>query len=249
MTQRILNMKKSKIYSYHSIILLLSIFTITGCPGPKGHHKNNTNSENSNSSILLASCNNLICSIDASDAFIQNADIATYECDMDDGTVINVLTAESLFDYSYASSGTYSINCTTTSSTGETDTSTTHVTVGAGADGQIRSIADAGSDQAVNEGDTVFLDASGSAAGSVGEEFTYYWTKWVGGGSISVSLSDRTAQRPSFVVPANARDNGSYIKFSLSVGVKGSRHLGSTPDYVVININPRSTGGEGVEAY
>ncbi len=246
-------MKKSKTYSYRSIILLLSIFTITGCPGPKGHHKNNANDQNSNSNILLASCNNLICSIDASDAFIQNADIATYECDMDDGTVINVLTAESLFDYSYASSGTYSISCTTTSSTGETDTSTTRVTVGAGdvndgagADGQIRSIADAGPDQIVNEGDTVFLDASGSAAGSVDEELTYYWTKWVGGGSISVSLSDRTAQRPSFIVPANARDNGSYIKFSLSVGVKGSSHLGSTPDYVVININPRSTGGEGV---
>jgi hypothetical protein len=58
-------------------------------------------------------------------------------------------------------------------------------------------MADAGPEQVVMEGETVTLDGSGST-GSNGEPITYFWTQVSGP---SVTLSDPTAVRPTFVTP------------------------------------------------
>jgi hypothetical protein len=58
-------------------------------------------------------------------------------------------------------------------------------------------VADAGSDQTVNEGDTVTLDGSNSSDPD-GAIAAYSWTQTTG---TSVTLSDATAARPTFTAP------------------------------------------------
>lgn len=58
--------------------------------------------------------------------------------------------------------------------------------------------AHAGSDQNVNEGETVTLDGTGSTDPDIGDSITYQWTQTSG---ITVTLSDDTVVSPSFTAP------------------------------------------------
>jgi hypothetical protein len=84
--------------------------------------------------------------------------------------------------------------------------------------------ADAGPDQTVNEGDTVTLDGSSSSDPDDGIA-SYLWTRTAGP---SISLSDPTSSKPSFIAPS-----GGTLQFELKVTDKGG--LTST-DTIIITI-------------
>ena len=78
-------------------------------------------------------------------------------------------------------------------------------------------VADAGPDQNAKIGDEVFLDGSKSYDADDIEIKAYKWSQT---GGVPVELSDATAQRPVFVVPAGADKNGPMI-FDLTVTDSG----------------------------
>jgi hypothetical protein len=73
-------------------------------------------------------------------------------------------------------------------------------------------IADAGQDQALEEGDTVTLDGSNSADKD-GSVASYFWTQRSG---IVVTLSNSTAAQPEFTAP-EVDSNGKALTFELTV--------------------------------
>ncbi len=72
--------------------------------------------------------------------------------------------------------------------------------------------ANAGTDQTVNEGDTVILDGSGTDI-DADDTLTYAWTQTDG---TTVTLSDATAASPTFTAPTRQTDNGALV-FKLTV--------------------------------
>jgi hypothetical protein len=78
-------------------------------------------------------------------------------------------------------------------------------------------VADAGPDQNAVIGDDVFLDGSKSYDADDIEIEAYKWSQT---GGVPVELSDATAQRPVFVVPAGA-DKGGPMTFELTVTDSG----------------------------
>jgi hypothetical protein len=88
--------------------------------------------------------------------------------------------------------------------------------------------ANAGSDQTVNEGDSVSLDGSGSTDPD-GDTLTYAWTQTAGA---SVTLSGSDSATPSFTAPDVSAD-GETLTFELTVD-DGNGHTAT--DTVNINI-------------
>ena len=96
-------------------------------------------------------------------------------------------------------------------------------------DGATTATADAGADQEVETGATVTLMGSGSST-TVNPTFTYAWTQTSG---TTVTLSDATAQSPTFTAPSLTADPN--LEFSLTV------HDGnnpSVPDTVAVRVRP-----------
>jgi hypothetical protein len=89
--------------------------------------------------------------------------------------------------------------------------------------------ANAGSDQTVNEGDTVSLDGSGSSDPD-GDTLTYAWTQTAG---TQVTLDDASSATPSFTAPDVGAD-GETLTLELTVD-DGNGHTAT--DAVAININ------------
>ncbi|UWP97042.1 hypothetical protein K3X48_15515 (plasmid) [Aliiroseovarius crassostreae] len=81
--------------------------------------------------------------------------------------------------------------------------------------------ADAGSAQTVPSASSVTLDGSGSDANDAGQSLTYAWTQTAG---TSVTLSDTTAQSPSFTAPTVAIGASEMLTFQLIVndGIEAS---------------------------
>ncbi len=75
-------------------------------------------------------------------------------------------------------------------------------------------IADAGDDQAVEPGETVTLDGTGSSDPD-GDTLYYSWAQEIVGDETIVTLSDDTAQSPAFEMPAEAP--GTILRFILTV--------------------------------
>lgn len=86
-------------------------------------------------------------------------------------------------------------------------------------------VADAGPNQTVAQGATVNLD--GTASNGAGAPFTYQWTQISG---TTVSLSDDTAENPSFTAPSS----GSSLVFQLVV--TDTADGVSPPDTVTITV-------------
>lgn len=87
-------------------------------------------------------------------------------------------------------------------------------------------VADAGTDQTVDEGTAVTLNGSASSDAN-GDALTYLWTAPAG-----ITLSDPTAARPSFSAPEV--DQTTAYTFNLVVN---DGKLNSVPDAVVVTVN------------
>jgi len=90
-------------------------------------------------------------------------------------------------------------------------------------------VADAGADQTVDEDDLVTLDGSGSYDLD-GTVESYSWTQT---GGTSVTLSDPTAQKPTFSAPSIG-PNGETLTFQLTV--TDNQALASAPDTVNVEV-------------
>jgi len=223
-------MNKPTIFNrlFFSTLIVFIALSLIGCPqSPKTEDEGDDGNDEALTSRLSVTCDALICSVDTSDSYIVNSDIAAHTCNMDDGNEINILTSESIYDYTYSASGVYTISCTVTDNNNVSDT--TSKTVSAG-----DVVANAGSDQSVNAGDLVYLDGSASTV-TPGAGITYIWIRR-SHVSLPIILDDRTAERPSFIAPTESY--GQTMKFSLVVS---DGIIASDPDDVLIFVNASSS--------
>jgi hypothetical protein len=104
-------------------------------------------------------------------------------------------------------------------------------------------VADAGDDQAVDEGDRVTLDASGSTDPDDGI-VVYLWEQ-IGGAA--VTLSDSSALQPTFTAPDVADDGDEVLTFRLTVTDAGGLSASdtSTVDVAAASSTRSSSGGGG----
>ncbi len=130
--------------------------------------------------------------------------------------------------------GTTTITVTVTDADNATATETFILTVNAINDSPI---ANAGSDQSVDEGAPVTLDGSGSTDPDDGIA-SYLWEQT---GGTSVTLSDATEVQPTFTLPDVGPD-GESLAFQLTVTDNGGLE---DSDTCVVNV---TTGGEGGSA-
>ncbi len=128
---------------------------------------------------------------------------------------------------------TFTLTITLGGESGEFETDTVDVTVESS--GPIFTppllTADAGPDQTVNEGDTVYLDGSGST-GSGGEALTYSWRQT---GGPTVTLTDATSATPNFIAPEVTED--ATLTFALTVAEAGDSDT-DTVDVTVVFTPP-----------
>jgi K319L-like, PKD domain len=93
-------------------------------------------------------------------------------------------------------------------------------------------VADAGSDQTVNEGSTVTLDGSGSSDPDDGIA-SYLWAQT---GGTSVTLSDTTAAKPTFTAP-NFVSGANTLTFRLTVTDNGNQSISDTVTISISDLN------------
>ncbi len=86
-------------------------------------------------------------------------------------------------------------------------------------------IANAGSDQTVNEGETVTLDGTGSYDPD-DDPLTYHWTAPEG-----ITLSDETAAEPTFTAPEVSKDTDYTFALIVNDGTEDSQ-----PDEVIVTV-------------
>jgi hypothetical protein len=131
--------------------------------------------------------------------------------------------------------GTYTVTVEAADGNGGTATEPFEVTVEAQ---NTAPTADAGSDQTVQAGDTVTLDASGSSD-SDGSIASYSWTQT---GGTSVSLSDASAAQPTFTAPDVTSDE------TLTFDVQVTDDDGATAtDSVSVTVEPATTGAKSAD--
>jgi len=126
---------------------------------------------------------------------------------------------------------------TVTDTNGATDTDILMITVDPLAAGNTLPTVGAGPDQTVNSGDNVQLAGTGSdAEGAV----TFSWSQT---GGTTVTLSDATANNPTFTAPTVATGASDVITLQLTVTDTSSA---TATDTVVVTVNgPTGGGGSG----
>jgi large repetitive protein len=102
-------------------------------------------------------------------------------------------------------------------------------------------LASAGPLQAVDEGASVTLDASGSGDPDAGTALTYLWTQVAGP---AVALSDPATAAPTFTAPAVAADALLTFAVAVSDGVAGAS---ATVDVLVRQVNQPPTAAAGAD--
>ncbi len=128
-----------------------------------------------------------------------------------------------------AADATLVFSLTVTDARSEASTAdTVTITVTAGANDA--PTADAGEAQTVAEGASVTLDGSGSSDPE-GETLTYAWTQTSGE---TVTLSDTTAESPTFTAPTQLAANEQLVDVSLTV--TDARNAASTADTVTVTV-------------
>ena len=103
-------------------------------------------------------------------------------------------------------------------------------------------VADAGSDQTVNEGTTVTLDASGSSDPDDGVA-SYQWEQTAGP---DVALFDPTASQPTFSAP-EFQSGADTLTFSLMVTDNGGLFAGDTVTITVTDVNQPPVADAGAD--
>src|SRR5919109_373924 len=104
-------------------------------------------------------------------------------------------------------------------------------------------IANAGTDQTVNEGDSVSLDGSASSDAD-GTIASYSWTQTAG---TAVTLSDASSATPSFTAP-NVGSNGDALAFELTVTDNdGATSTADSVSVTVNNVNQPPTANAGAD--
>ncbi len=181
-------------------------------------------------------CEQLACNVDARTSISRSDTLSVLNCEMgDDSMPIDLLSQETIFDYTYAAPGSYEITCNAENSDGKSASATTTVVV----DGLL---VNAGPDQTVNEGITVTLDGSQSEDTTGNEINRYKWelvnTTPAGAG---FTIINSTSANPTFVAPSNPVSTTFRIRLRASIddGVSFSE----TSDVVDITVIPVGDGG------
>ena len=194
--------------------------------------------------------------LDSSDSTHDSRTSLTHAWTRADGTTMGltdpntdtpIFTAETLADG--AEDVTHTLTLTVTDSEGGSASATVEITVNAPA-ANVDPVAEAGDPQRRVTGGLVTLDGSGSMDSDAlaGETLDYSWLRATGAGEGSggtVTLSDPTAEQPTFTAPtpnAGAAD----VTYGFTLTVTDADGVESEPDTVTITINapPRTEAGE-----
>jgi len=183
-------------------------------------------------------CELLVCTVDASLTVSKSDTLSSILCDMGDGSQIDLMTLEIIFDHTYSAPGSYDITCSAANEDGNSDSDIVSINV----DGLL---VNAGPDQTVNESTTVTLDGSQSedtTFATTGNVINRYkWTVFdsnpVGG---FIGFSSAESANPTFVAPSNQNTVNYQIRLRVSVdnGVSFSENF----DDVEITVIPGGGG-------
>src|ERR671924_253530 len=176
----------------------------------------------------------------------QDADgtISSYQWEQTDGPSVilnNADTATATFDAPSVSANTWlTFKLTVTDNDGATAEDSVVVTIN---NVNQNPIANAGTDQTVNEGDSVSLDGSASSDAD-GTIASYSWTQTAG---TAVTLSDASSATPSFTAP-NVGSNGDALAFELTVTDNdGATSTADSVSVTVNNVNQPPTANAGAD--
>lgn len=176
--------------------------------------------------------------LDGSNSNDPDNNIATYAWKQTTGPAVSLSNPASVqptftAPLAGASGSSLTFQLTVTDSGGLTSTDTCIVNITPATPANQPPVANAGPDQGVDSGTTVYLDASNSTDPDDGIS-SYLWKQTAGP---AVTLSDPATVSPTFVSPAGGI-NGASMTFQLTVTDFGG--LQST-DTCIININPDGT--------
>jgi Tol biopolymer transport system component len=173
----------------------------------------------------------------------SDGSITSYSWEQIDGPAVTLSNADTFtatFDApSVATNTPLTFNLTVTDNDGVTAKDTVVVTV---KNVNQEPTANAGSDQTVNEGDTVSLDGSGTDPDGTVE--SYSWTQTAG---TSVTLSDASSATPSFTAPDVGAD-GETLTLELTVtdndgATSTADAVHVKVDNVIVNQEPTANAG------
>ncbi len=179
-------------------------------------------------------CNQLVCSVNASSSIGKSDILSSLSCDMGDGSPqIDLLALEVVFDYTYASPGSYDITCNAANEDGNADSYTLNVNI----DGLL---VEAGPNQTVPEGVTVTLDGSQSedtsfpTTGNIINRYQWSLVDTTPPGT-TFTITNSDSVNPTFVAPSNPNTTTFQILLRVSIddGVSFSENF-DTVDITVI---------------